>query len=505
MTFTGTPDFDLCVIGGGVNGAGIARDAAMRGLSVLLVEAQDIAGATSSASTKLIHGGLRYLETYQFRLVRESLQEREVLMNLAPHIIKPLDFVMPHTPDLRPAWMIRAGLFIYDHLGGKSALPRSRAVDFKKDPCGRPLKDLYQHGYHYSDCWVNDARLVVLNVMSAEEHGARIMTRTACVGLDATADKSCWNVRLRNISSGFEGVYTARAVINATGPWVRKFLEGCQLANDTTPKVRLVKGSHIILPRLYEGSHTYLLQQPDRRVVFAIPYEGHYTLIGTTDVEYEGDPASIAIEEKEINYLVKAVNLYFKGQVSPKHVFWTYSGVRPLVDDGDSNATNVTRDYKLVPDTSYGPLILSVFGGKLTTYRKLSEHAIDQLFKLQKYKFKKSITHTEPLPGGDSPLSMDQFIKEQAKKYQWLEADLLRRYATTYGTGMDVLLKDKQSTDDMGTAYGDGVYGAELDYLVKHEWAKNLDDILWRRTKLGLHISDTTYANLNSYATFKAA
>ncbi len=505
MTFQGSPDFDLCVIGGGVNGTGIARDAAMRGLSVLLVEAQDIAGATSSASTKLIHGGLRYLETYQFRLVRESLQERELLMRMAPHIIRPLDFVMPHTPDLRPAWMVRTGLFIYDHLGGKISLPKSRAVDFKKDPTGRPLKDAYSHGYHYSDCWVEDARLVVLNAVSAEEHGARIMTRTACVGLEPTADKSCWHIKLRNISTGYEGAFTARAVVNATGPWVRKFLEGCMLATAQTSKVRLIKGSHIILPRLYEGSHTYLLQQPDRRVVFTIPYEGHYTLVGTTDVEYDGDPAGVTIDEKEIDYLIKAVNLYFKSQVSPKHVFWTYSGVRPLLDDGDSNATNITRDYKLEADTSHGPLMLSVFGGKLTTYRKLSEHAVDQLFRLQKYKFKKSRSATEALPGGDIPRTMERFLKIQAKKYPWLDADLLKRYARTYGTRMDVFLKDMKATGDMGTAYGDGVYACELDYLVKHEYAKNLDDILWRRTKLGLHISEITYANLNSYASFKAA
>lgn len=504
MTFQGTPDFDLCVIGGGVNGAGIARDAAMRGLSVLLVEAQDIAGATSSASTKLVHGGLRYLETYQFRLVRESLQEREILMRLAPHIIKPLDFVMPHTPDLRPAWMIRTGLYIYDHLGGKISLPKSRGVDFKKDPTGRPLKDQYHHGYHYSDCWVEDSRLVVLNAMSAAEHGARIMTRTACVGLEPTKDKSCWNVKLRNININYEGTFTARAIINATGPWVYKFLEGVQVANETTPKVRLIKGSHIILPRLYEGNHTYLLQQPDRRVVFAIPYEGHYTLVGTTDVEYKGDPANVSIDESEIDYLIKAVNLYFKSQVSPKHVFWTYSGVRPLLDDGDSNATNVTRDYKLVPDTTHGPLILSVFGGKLTTYRKLSEHAVDMLFRQQKYKFKYSKTDLEPLPGGDIH-NMEVFVKNQAKKYPWLPEDLLNRYARTYGTRMNMFIKDKKSMEDLGIHYGDNIYETELDYLAIHEWARNMDDILWRRTKLGLHISEDTYANLSSYGSFKAA
>lgn len=504
MAFQGTPDFDLCVIGGGVNGAGIARDAAMRGLSVLLVEAQDIAGATSSASTKLVHGGLRYLETYQFRLVRESLQEREILMRLAPHIIKPLDFVMPHTPGLRPAWMIRTGLFIYDHLGGKISLPKSRSVDFKKDACGRPLKDQYAHGYHYSDCWVEDSRLVVLNAMSAAEHGARIMTRTACIGLEPTKDKSCWVVKLRNINIGYEGSFTARAVVNATGPWVRKFLEGVQTTTDITPKVRLIKGSHIILPRLYEGSHTYLLQQPDRRIVFAIPYEGHYTLVGTTDVEYKGDPANVSIDEGEINYLIKAVNLYFKSQVSPKHIFWTYSGVRPLLDDGDSNATNVTRDYKLVPDSSRGPLILSVFGGKLTTYRKLSEHAVDMLFRLQKYKFRHTRTDLEPLPGGDIH-AIDVFIKTNVKKYTWLPEALLKRYAHTYGTRMNTFLKGKQSLEDLGIHYGDNVYEAELDYLAIHEWARNMDDILWRRTKLGLHISDETYANLSSYGSFKAA
>ncbi|QQG36993.1 MAG: glycerol-3-phosphate dehydrogenase [Micavibrio aeruginosavorus] len=500
-----TPDFDLCVIGAGINGAGIARDAAMRGLSVLLVEAQDIAGATSSASTKLIHGGLRYLETCQFRLVRESLREREILMRLAPHIIKPLDFVMPHTPDLRPTWMIRTGLFIYDRLGGKRSLPVSRAVDFRKDACGRPLKDIYKTGYHYSDCWVEDSRLVLLNVLSAAEHGARVMTRTACVGLEASTDKSRWHIKLRNISSGYEGSFTARSVINATGPWVRKFLDGCHLSTAQTPQVRLVKGSHIIVPRLYEGAHTFLLQQPDRRVVFVIPYEDSYTLIGTTDVEFNGDPAGIVIDQKETEYLVKAVNLYFKSQISTKHVYWTYSGVRPLVDDGDSNASNITRDYRLVPDQSHGPLLISVFGGKLTTYRKLSEHAVDQLFRLQKYKFRKCSTHAEPLPGGNIPRTMDRFLKQQGQQYPWLDEKLLSRYARTYGTRMDILLKGRGGMQDMGRLFGDGLYEAEIEYLTRHEWARGLDDILWRRTKLGLHVSDATYDNLNAYEPFKAA
>lgn len=505
MTANGMPDFDLCVIGGGINGAGIARDAAMRGLSVLLVEAHDLAGATSSASTKLIHGGLRYLETYQFRLVRESLQEREVLMKLAPHIIKPLDFVMPHTADLRPAWMIRLGLFIYDHLGGKISLPRSRATDFKNDQCGRPLKENYKHGYHYSDCWVEDSRLVILNAVSAAEHGARIMTRTACIGLEPSTDKSCWNVSLRNLLTQQEGSYTARAVINATGPWVRKFLDGCMLSTGETPKVRLVKGSHIILPKLYEGNHTYLLQQPDRRIVFVIPYEGQYTLIGTTDVEYDGDPAAINIEEKEVSYLVKAVNLYFRSQISPKHVYWTYSGVRPLLDDGDSNASSVTRDYKLVADQSHGPLIISIFGGKLTTYRKLAEHTVDMLFKQQKYKFKSCKTDQEALPGGNIGTGMDKFIVINAKKYPWLDEALCRRYSLTYGTRIHELLKDCQSLADLGEDFGDQVYEREMAYLTKHEWAKNLDDILWRRTKLGLHISEETYNRLNNHQIFKAA
>lgn len=505
MAFKGTPDFDLCVIGGGINGAGIARDAAMRGLSVLLVEAQDIAGATSSASTKLIHGGLRYLEYGEFRLVRESLQERETLMHIAPQIIKPLDFVMPHTPDLRPTWMIRLGLFLYDHLGGKISLPASRSVDLKKEESGKPLKDSYQRGFHYSDCWVEDSRLVLLNVISAAEHGARIMTRTACIGLDPTADKSCWSVKLRNISTGDEGNFTARAVINATGPWVRKFLEGCNIAGPEIPNVRLVKGSHIILPRLYEGSHTYLLQQPDRRVVFAIPYEGRYTLVGTTDVEYKGDPASVAIDENEIDYLVKAVNRFFKGQVSPKHIFWTYSGVRPLLDDGSDNASSVTRDYRLIADQSHGPLILSVFGGKLTTYRKLAEQAVDQLFSLQKYKFRRTSTHKEYLPGGDISGNMDDFIKNQIKVYSWLGENIVKRYARTYGTRMNILLKGKTSVASLGAYFGDGIYEAETDYLMRHEWARNLDDMLWRRTKMGLHISEDTYNNLVAYHSSKAA
>ena len=343
-------DYDLCVIGGGINGVGIARDAAGRGLKVLLVEAQDLASATSSASTKLVHGGLRYLEHYEFKLVQESLHERETLLKAAPHIIWPLRFVLPHHSALRPIWLIRLGLFLYDFLAGRRKLKKSEAVDFNVSKLGDPLKDSYSKGFEYSDCWVEDSRLVVLNAVDAYERGADVMPRTACVGLNANNDKNSWTVFLQNTMNGDEFQITAKTVANAAGPWVRKMLEGSDLVKeqDGTPHVRLVQGSHIVVPKLYEGDHPYILQQPDGRIVFTISYETDYTLIGTTDHKFEGDPSAAQITETEIDYLCVAVNDSFKKQITPEDIVWTYSGVRSLVDDGKENASKVTRDYKLI-------------------------------------------------------------------------------------------------------------------------------------------------------------
>lgn len=493
-------DYDICVIGGGINGVGIARDAAGRGLSVLLVEAQDLAGATSSASTKLIHGGLRYLESYEFKLVRESLREREILLKAAPHIIWPLRFVLPHDKHLRPAWLIRMGLFLYDTLSGRKKLAGSESLDFATNPLADPLKDKYARGFAYSDCWVEDARLVVLNAMDARENGAVILPSTACVHLHPVHNekqkKKHWQIFLQDMHTGDEFQVTSKIVVNAAGPWVRGLLDSSKLTPDTkenpdfVPHVRLVKGSHIIVPKLYDGTHPYILQQEDGRIIFTIPYEHKFTLIGTTDVPFEGNASEVHIEEAEINYLCAAVNASFKKQITPQDIVWTYSGVRSLVDDGKKSASKVTRDYKLYMDERFGPAILSVFGGKLTTYRALAEHAVDKLSTF--YPKRKLMAWTEKgiLPGGDiAKGDFEVFIKKQAARYTFLPADLLRRYARAYGTRMEVLLEGVNKVKDLGQDFGGQVFEAEIRYLITHEFAQDLDDILWRRSKLGLHIS----------------
>lgn len=496
-------DYDLCVIGGGINGTGIARDAAGRGLNVLLVEAQDLASATSSASTKLVHGGLRYLEHYEFKLVQESLQERETLLNAAPHIIWPLKFVLPHDDHLRPYWMIKLGMFLYDRLSGfkssRKKLSKSEALDFATNPLADPLNDKYGRGFSYSDCWVEDARLVSLNAMDAKEKGATIMTRTACVHLQPIQNKTGWQVQLQDVRKGDEFQITAKAVINAAGPWVRGLLDGSQLTTEDkayseyVPNVRLVKGSHIVVPKLYTGDHTYILQQKDGRIIFTIPYEYNYTLIGTTDKPFDGDASAVEIDQDEIDYLCDAVNQSFKKQIAPVDVVWTYSGVRSLVDDGQKNASKVTRDYKLYMDERFGPPLLSVFGGKITTYRALAEHAVDRMRTIfPKHKLK-PWTAKATLPGGDIlKADFDAFIKKQTARYTFLNKKLLYRYARAYGTRMDILMEGVNKTKDLGEDYGGGVYEAELKYLIRHEFVKDLDDALWRRSKLGLHISDKT-------------
>jgi len=472
------PDYDLCVIGGGINGAGIARDAAGRGLSVLLVEQGDLAGATSSASTKLIHGGLRYLEYFEFGLVRHALQEREVLLGLAPHIIKPLEFVLPHDNSLRPAWMIRLGLLLYDYLGKRQTLPASKRITLK----GGPLEDRYVTGFSYADCWVDDSRLVVLNAMSAAECGAKILTRTKCEKLQPDRKNNCWTIHLQdNVKM------TARMVVNAAGPWVRELLEQSNLAGTAVPLIRLVKGSHIIVKRMYEGNHAYILQQPDRRIVFAIPYENEFTLIGTTEAEFRGNPYDAIATSDEIRYLCEAVNRSFRAKTKPEDVLWTYSGVRPLLDDGDLKATAVTRDYKLVYDDSNGPPIMSVFGGKITTYRHLAEEAVNHLSGMEGW------TAGKVLPGGNIP-DFDTFLADKIKQHNSFPAELIRRYARSYGRRMDRFLKGPAGID-----FGGGLYEAEVRYLVENEWARTAEDILWRRSKLGLHTPPETAENLDSF------
>ncbi len=482
-------DYDLCIIGSGINGAGIARDAAGRGLSVLLVEAQDLAGATSSASTKLIHGGLRYLEYFEFGLVRESLTERETLLRLAPHIVQPMEFVLPHNKNLRPAWMIGLGLFLYDHLGRRKKLPSSQRLDLDIHSYGDPLQDQYTKGFSYADCRVDDARLVILNALDAAERGATILTRTACTKL--SSDGTLWHVHLKDMITGKNFEHSARKVVNAAGPWVRGFLDESGLSDENTPAIRLVKGSHIIVPRLFEGDQAYILQHPDDRVIFAIPYEQDYTLIGTTEVDYKGSSTEITIEQGEVDYLCHAINNSFNKQIKPEDIVWTYSGVRPLLDDGHQKATAATRDYQLVMNTRHGPPLLSVFGGKITTYRKLSEQVVNKLCSRGFW------TDTESLPGGDIPHSnFPAFLHAQQGKYSWMPENLIHRYAYTYGTRMDSFLGEAKSLDDLGRHYGDHVYKAEISYLVEKEWARTVEDILWRRTKLGLHISEETLRHL---------
>ncbi|KQT56182.1 glycerol-3-phosphate dehydrogenase [Methylobacterium sp. Leaf456] len=482
--------YDLLVIGGGINGAGIARDAAGRGLSVLLCERGDLAEHTSSASTKLIHGGLRYLEQYEFRLVREALAERERLMRLAPHIIWPLRFVLPHDSGLRPAWLLRIGLFLYDHLSRLRALPGSQSLKLTAQGVGAPLQRRLTRGFAYSDCWVEDSRLVVLNALDASERGATIRTRTNVES--ARREDGAWTATLHDAETGRRESVRARAIVNAAGPWVAQTLLRT-LSVEARPKVRLVKGSHIVTRKLYEGEHAYILQQPDRRIVFAIPYERDFTLIGTTDVPYEAGPGRVTISPEETRYLCDCINRSFAGNMGPDDVVWSYSGVRPLYDDATENASAVTRDYVLELDTE-GPPVLSVFGGKITTYRRLAEHALE---KLNLPGLKPAWTGTAPLPGGDVPGGdFDAFLESFRKTYPFLPDALSLRLARAYGTRAENIVGAARTLADLGESFEGGLTAREVDYLVRAEWARSPDDILWRRTKLGLRTGRTGVARL---------
>ncbi|HEJ2442342.1 TPA: glycerol-3-phosphate dehydrogenase [Burkholderia multivorans] len=481
--------YDLLVVGGGINGAGIARDAAGRGLSVLLCEQDDLASHTSSASTKLIHGGLRYLEYKEFGLVRKALQERETLLRAAPHIMWPLRFVMPHMPNLRPAWLIRIGLFLYDHLAKRELLPGSRGIDMRRHAAGAPLVDSIRRGFVYSDGWVDDARLVVLNALDAKERGAEILTRTKLVSAERRSDE--WEARLQQ-PDGAIRVVRARAIANAAGPWVGDVLHGA-LGRGAHHSVRLVKGSHIVTRRLFDHDHAYIFQNPDKRIIFAIPYERDFTLIGTTDVEYTSDPARVAIDRDETQYLCDSINRYFKRKISPADVHWTYSGVRPLLeDDNAANASAVTRDYRLEMDDGEGAPLLSVFGGKITTFRKLAEEAGDMLCRALG-RDAPAWTAGAPLPGGDiANAKFDAFADAFAKRHRWLPAPLARRYARAYGTRAARVVGNAQSLADLGAEIVPGLFEAELRYLRDTEWATCAQDVLWRRSKLGLHVAPGT-------------
>ncbi len=477
---------DLLVIGGGINGTGIARDAAGRGLDVLLCEKDDLAAHTSSASTKLIHGGLRYLEQREFRLVRHSLREREVLLRNAPHIIWPLRFVLPHHGGLRPWWMIRLGLLLYDHLGGRALLPPSASVDLARHASGRALKDRYRRGFEYSDCWVQDARLVVLNARDAHLRGAQVRTRTECVSLARRGGS--WEAMLVDKRSGTRCPVTARGVVNASGPWVGRTLE-LEEGADARHGVRLVKGSHIVVGRLFDHPWPYIFQGGDGRVLFAIPFEEDFTLLGTTDVEIEGDPGPVEVAPEEVDYICATANEYFETPVSPGDVVWSYSGVRPLFDDQARSASEVTRDYVLHLDREPAPM-LSVYGGKITTYRRLAEQALNLLAGPLGFG-RGAWTRDAPLPGGDIPgADVGGFTAHCAECHPWLPEAILRHYVRHYGTEIHALLAGRAGIGDLGEHFGAGLYAAEVEHLVEHEWARTPEDILWRRTKKGLRVSD---------------
>jgi glycerol-3-phosphate dehydrogenase len=484
---------DLLVIGGGINGSGIARDAAGRGLKVILCEQDDLASHTSSASTKLIHGGLRYLEEFHFALVRKALREREVLLAAAPHIMRPLHFVMPYAAHLRPAWMIRAGLFLYDHLAKRAHLAASASVDLNTHIAGQPLKSGYRRGFVYSDGWVDDARLVVLNALDAQARGARILTRVRCEKLLPQA--AGWSALLR--AADGTATIAARAVVNATGPWVSDFVTRATPVR-AAHQVRLVKGSHIVVPRLFDHRFAYIFQNEDRRIVFAIPYEQAFTLIGTTDVDYHADPAAVHIDAEESSYLCALANSYFKQQITPASVVWSYSGVRPLLQDESSDPMSVTRDYALELDREPAPL-LSIFGGKITTYRKLAEDAVNLLAGTLG-------THAPPwtaratLPGGDLPEgSLAVFLRTLERHYPWLPAPLRRRYAHAYGTRLGRVLGTATALADLGAEVLPQLYERELEYLCREEFARTAQDILWRRSKLGLHLRQVDTAPLERW------
>jgi glycerol-3-phosphate dehydrogenase len=494
-----TAPFDIMIIGGGINGCGVARDAAGRGWSVFLCEKSDLASATSSSSTKLIHGGLRYLEYFEFRLVREALIEREVLWGIAPHVIWPLRFVLPHHKGLRPAWLLRIGLFLYDHIGGRRRLPSTRTLDLSHHPAGEALKPEYVRGFEYSDCWAEDARLVVLNARDAADKGAVISPRTRCLGGRREGD--VWALTLQDERTGERSEVTGRTLVNAAGPWVGEVL-GSVLHLSLPAAVRLVKGSHIVVPRLYAHDRCYIFQNSDRRIFFAIPFERDFTLIGTTDLDYQGDPSAVKASADEIDYLCRAASEYFRAALAPGMVVWSYSGVRPLYDDGASEARAATRDYVLKLDAPAGqPALLNIFGGKITTYRRLAEAGLAMLARhLPAPSRAAGWTGREPLPGGDFPVDgFEARLGATRDRFPFLAEATLRRLLRAYGSRVEDLLQDAKSAADLGRVFGADLTEAEVRYLARREWAMTAVDVVWRRSKLGLRLSATEIADLDAY------
>jgi len=487
-----TKHYELFIVGGGINGCGLARDAAGRGVSVGLAEMGDLASATSSASTKLIHGGLRYLEMYEFRLVREALQERDVLLHIAPHLVRPLRFILPHHQGLRPRWLLRTGLFIYDHLGGRTHFPPTRSVDLS-DAARFGLRDIYKYGFEYSDARVDDARLVIANARSAKAHGADIKVR--CLVKSAKPQAGKWLVELEDQATQAISYIHADVLANMAGPWAGDVIQNV-LCSQTVEHLRLVQGSHIVVKRLTDSPQAFIFQNADRRIVFTIPYRDYYSLIGTTDRDYKGDPAKVQINAEEIDYLCASVSEYFAKPVKPDDVVWSYSGVRPLYDDGAGDAQSTTRDYVLKLENQPNlPPYLSAFGGKITTYRHLAEDAMAQIEPCLK-KYGAKWTHERPLPGGDfSPSNYEEMEQAYIQEYNWLEAGVVRRLFAAYGTEFTKFCRKGQ----MGEHFGHGLYEAEVNWLKDEEWAQRAEDILWRRTKLGLYFDAAQTQRLDAF------
>jgi glycerol-3-phosphate dehydrogenase len=480
--------YDIFVVGGGINGCGVARDASGRDYSVCLAEMNDLASGTSSWSSKLIHGGLRYLEHYEFRLVREALGEREVLLKSAPHIIWPMRFVLPHHKGLRPAWLLRLGLFLYDHIGKRKLLPGTTMVDLTRSVFGAPLKKIFSKGFEYSDCWVEDSRLVVLNAKDAENRGAEIRTRTKV--LSAHREGGLWRIVTQNTETGATQEFEARLLVNAAGPWVDHVL-GHTVRASNSKNVRLVQGSHIVVKKLFDHDRAYIFQNSDNRIIFAIPYEQNYTLIGTTDQDYSGDPSDVKISAQEETYLCNAASEYFEQPVRQEDIVWRYSGVRPLFDDGASEAQEATRDYVLRRDGGAGeaPLV-NVFGGKLTTYRKLAESMM-ALIEADLGTKGAAWTVDGVLPGGDfDPLGYGALVDDVLQQHPYLEASLAARYVRLYGTKVWELLGSAKRLQDLGRDFGEGLTACEVTYLIENEWAQTAADVIWRRTKLGIRFTE---------------
>ncbi len=491
--------FDLAIIGGGVNGCGIARDAVGRGSSVFLCEMNDLASGTSSWSTKLVHGGLRYLEYYEFRLVREALIEREILWQIAPHIIRPLRFVLPHHAGLRPAWLLRLGLFLYDHIGGRHLLPPTRSLDLSSDQVGKPLKpNRYTKGFEYSDCFVDDARLVVLTARDAADRGADIRTRTRAVEI-RQAD-GIWHVTVENTLSHERSTISARVLVNAGGPWVEEVL-GRGAGVNAKAKVRLVQGSHIVVRKLYDHDRAYMFQNADGRIIFVIPYQDDFTLIGTTDRDYHGDPSQVKATAEEIEYLCAAASEYLAKPVTPAEVVWTYSGVRPLYDDGANEAKAATRDYVFELDTPGGAPLLSIYGGKITTHRRLAEEVLERLAPyLKGTKAREGWTAKSPLPGGDMDVSaIPALTAELVREYPFLTPAHASRLAHAYGTRASKWLGNAKSLADLGPSFGATLTESEVRYLMSVEWARTAEDVVWRRSKLGLRLSAAEIAAIDDW------